>query len=161
MKKRIWILPVALAIWGVWALHAKTASASSASATGSALQRVIAALSIVKDADLNFGEAAQGAAAKTIAPAAADKARFTVSGEPGKAFNIVLPADSTVKMITDGGGSANKEIAVNAFTSFPATQGTLSGAGSLELGVGATRAALGASQQAGNYSGSFVVTVAY
>ncbi len=138
--------------------------ARAAQAIAQALQKVIAKLEIAKLSDLDFGEAPQGDVAKTIAPGASENgenASFNVVGEPDRAFTVRLPGDGTVKLETDGGGAANKEIAVSGFASFPATTGQLSASGSQMLFVGATRGQLLDNQQTGTYSGSFTVEVVY
>ncbi len=138
--------------------------ALAAQSIAQALQKVIAKLDIAKVSDLDFGEAPQGDVAKTVAPGASENgenASFNVVGEPDRTFTISLPEEGTVKLETDGGGAANKEIAVSSFASFPATTGQLSASGSQMLFVGATRAALLDNQQTGSYSGSFTVEVIY
>ena len=137
----------------------------AASTTANAVQQVIAAISIAQVSDMDFGSDVPGAAAKTVAPGTAEDAEnasFTVSGQASTAYTITLPSDGTVTMIT-GGGGANETIAVNSFASFPAAgaNGLLDGTGSQSLYVGATRAALGASQVVGAYTGSFTVDVVY
>ncbi len=63
--------------------------------------------------------------------------------------------------MTTGAGGTNQTIAVGTFTSFPSANGTLSNSGSQTLLVGATRAALSASQTPGTYTGTYTVTVVY
>lgn len=139
--------------------------AYGASATGNAVQVVTTAIAIAYVSDIDFGTAPQGDAAKTVAPGAAENATngsFTVTGTPSTAYTISLPADGVVTMTTAGGG-ANKTIAVDSFVSSPAAgaNGMTDGSGSQTLFVGATRAALGAAQVTGNYTGTFTVTVVY
>ena len=136
----------------------------AASAIGRAVQVVVASLTISKVSDLDFGTAPQGDIAKTVAPGAAENAEnasFDVVGNANAVYNITLPADGTIKMVTAGGGAPDKEISVDGFASFPAASGTLDVAGKQLLLVGATRAALLANQTPGNYAGDFTVTVAY
>jgi spore coat protein U-like protein len=142
-----------------------TNNAYAASTTGNAIQTVIAALSIANVSDLNFGSAPAGDVAKTVAPGASEDATngsFTVTGQASTAYTITLPVDGVVTMITAGGG-VDKTIAVDSFLSFPAAgaNGLLSSTGSQSLFVGATRAALGATQVAGAYTGTYTVTVVY
>lgn len=139
--------------------------AHAASTTGTAKQVVISALAITNVSDLDFGTAAPGDAAKLVAPGTSENAEngsFTVAGQANTAYTITLPADGTVTMVT-GGGGANETIAVDTFTSYPAAgaNGLLDGTGNQPLYVGATRAALGAGQVAGNYAGTYTVTVVY
>lgn len=86
----------------------------------------------------------------------ASAAQFTISGTPGAAFAITLPADGTV-LLGDGSGAT---LALNGFTSSPAGSGLLPGGGSQTISVGATLS-VGGQQTPGNYSGSFNVTVNY
>ncbi|MFZ4404455.1 MAG: DUF4402 domain-containing protein [Pseudobdellovibrionaceae bacterium] len=136
----------------------------AAVATGTITQTVNAALAITNVSDIVFGSAAAGDAAKTVLPGAVENATngsFNVTGQSGQAYTITLPADGTVTLVT-GVGGLNQTIAVNNFVSFPAAgaNGLLTGGTQLLL-VGATRAALGASQVAGSYTGTYSVTVVY
>lgn len=138
-------------------------NAFAASTTGTAKQVVVSALAIANVSDLDFGSAAAGDALKAVPAGAAENAEngsFNVTGQASTAYTITLPADGTVVMTT-GGGGANETIAVNSFTSFPSGTGMLDGTGAQTLLVGATRAALGASQVAGNYTATYTVTVVY
>jgi hypothetical protein len=138
-----------------------SAHAVAATAVSTMSATVIAALSISTNSHLNFGQATAGDAAKTIAAGDTASASFTVSGEANKTYTIVLPTNGSVTMTTGGGGTASKMIAVTSFTSSPSTTGSLGAGGTQTLRVGATRAALPASQASGSYSGSFTVTVLY
>jgi hypothetical protein len=131
----------------------------AASTTASALATVIQAIAIVKTADLNFGTASVGDVAKVILPADASAAVFNITGQPNTAFTIQLPA--TAVTMTTGIGGANRTISVSTFTSTPATTSTLSATGTATLRVGATRAALPATQIAGAYTATFTVSVIY
>lgn len=133
--------------------------AYGASATATARQVVITALSITNTSDLDFGTAPQGDPAKTVAPSDATAASFNVAGQSNYAYTITLP--STAQMTTAGGGTADKTINVSTFTSNPSSSGTLDAAGNQVLKVGATRDALLATQQPGSYTGTFTVTVIY
>lgn len=135
----------------------------AATATATATQSVILPITIAQVSDLDFGTAVQGDIAKTVAPGTAEDAEnasFTVTGEPSTAYTITLPANGVVTMSGSNGGT----IAVNDFVSFPAAGGgnTLPNTtGTVTLFVGATRAALGAGQTTGSYSGIFTVEVVY
>ena len=153
------------AILAITASFTFSSESHAVSATGTATQVVVAAISITNVSDLNFGTAVQGAVAKTVAPGAAENAEngsFTVSGQASTAYTITLPANGVVTMIT-GGGGANQTVAVNTFLSSPAAgaSGMIGAGGTQLLLVGATRAALGAAQIPGSYSGSYTVDVVY
>jgi spore coat protein U-like protein len=162
---------------------------STALGTANAKANILYAISISKIADLSFGDIVSDTSVQhvTIAPdgtrsgggtgdilassqSAIAAAKFTVSGSPGRAFGITLPADNTVT-ITSPGTSGMTPMNVDTFTSNPTgTGGTLSGsydsaatavtAGTATLTVGA-RLTVAASQVAGGYTGTFTVTVAY
>jgi hypothetical protein len=85
----------------------------------------------------------------------AASAQFTVSGTPGAAYAISLPANGTVALTGPGA-----DMALNGFLSSPTPLGTLSGGGSQMLSIGATLS-VGSNQTPGSYSGSFNVTVTY
>lgn len=129
-----------------------------------------AAISLTKNADLAFGDLTSGATTGTvkITPAGARSrtggvtvlastwgaASFTVSTPSGsRNYTIVLPGSAT---LTSGGGFT---MTVNTFTSTPNGSGKTNG-GTLQqtLTVGATLQ-VGANQQPGTYSGTFLVTV--
>lgn len=147
------------------AIFSFSSESRAANATGTARQVVTAAITITNVSDLDFGTAVQGDVAKTVAPGATENAEngsFTVSGQASTAYTITLPANGVVTMTT-GGGGANETIAVTNFLSFPAAgaNGMIGVGGTQLLLVGATRAALGASQVAGTYTGSYTVDVVY
>ncbi|MEK6706935.1 MAG: DUF4402 domain-containing protein [Bdellovibrionota bacterium] len=135
-----------------------------ANTAANALQVVIAALSIAKVSDLDFGEAPQGSPGKIVTPGTmenVENASFDVNGEPGRSFVIGLPANGSIKMLINGGGAPEKEIAVSDFQSFPSSSGTLGIDGKKKLFVGAARGSILGNQTAGAYSGAFSITVIY
>ncbi len=139
------------------------AANSSSSATALAKQTVIKAIHIIKQTDLNFGEAAQGDPSVTIDPNASGndkRASFSVSGEPNHEYDIFLP-EGSIKMTTLGGGPSQNEINVKNFQSFPSKKGRLSILGIQSIYVGATRDPLLRDQTPGQYQGEFKITVAY
>ena len=140
----------------------RTEIANAASDTADALATVIAAIAIAQASDLDFGEGVQGDSTKVVAASTSENsenASFNISVEGIRAYTITLPGSAT--MITAGGGTADKEIVVNTFTSFPSGTGALSVGGTQLLLVGGTRAALASNQMAGSYAGTFTVTVVY
>lgn len=84
-------------------------------------------------------------------------APFTVGGENDATFNISLPVNGTVVLTRTSG---SETMAVNSFVSSVGTSPTLSSSGTATFVVGATLT-VGANQVAGDYTGSFSVTVAY
>lgn len=140
-----------------------------ASRTRIMLVRVLTAITIVKAADLNFGETYDGDSSLTVGPGDANSgsgtalrgpASFTISGTNSHSYNVT--AISATTMTTGNGIGATKQIAVTSFVTNPTgAGGALSVGGTQTLSVGATRAAPVASQVAGSYSGSFTATVYY
>jgi hypothetical protein len=142
-------------------------------ATGSAT--VITPISILKTADMSFGNLAVSptisgtvtltpagirttdGAGGVVLPAAngtVAAASFTVSGLANSTYSISLPASYTISYLTNN-------MIVNAFTSTPSATGTLT-SGSQVIKVGATLN-VGAGQVAGTYvnAAGFGVTVNY
>jgi hypothetical protein len=85
--------------------------------------------------------------------AGASPASFSVSGEPGLVFAVILPSSATLS-------SDTSSMTIDAFTSSPDGTGVLDASGQREVRVGATLHVVG-QQPAGAYSGTFGVTVAY
>jgi len=139
---------------------------NTASDTGTTTASVISSLSVTNNTDLQFGEAIQQDAAKTIP--AASGATFTVNGEPSRFYNITVPADGTKYMVTDSGlGSLyNEQIQLSTFHFITSelnstTQGQLSTSGIDTIKIGATRAAIFGNQVKGAYVGTYPVTIIY
>lgn len=152
-----------------------TNAIAQVTATATAAATIITPIAISKTADMNFGNIAVNASLGTVAlPAAAAPVRtvtggctlpttagtvaaatFTVSGQPGFTYSILLPASVSLT----GPGPA---MTADTFVSSPtvAAGGLLTG-GSETLYVGATLH-VAASQTAGAYiSAAFNVTVNY
>ncbi|RSZ59907.1 DUF4402 domain-containing protein [Massilia atriviolacea] len=130
------------------------AQLSAAPAGGLAFGRFAAAGPGSVSVDAHGRRSAGGAV--LLLPSAAAPARFTISDSKPENANLVyivsLPAGATISA-----GAAS--MALTGFTSAPAGGGVLSG-GSQLLSIGATLQ-VGAGQAAGNYSGSFHITIEY
>lgn len=115
-------------------------------------------LTISATRGLSFSVAAPGDPAEVVSAASSQSASFDVKGESNASFNITLPS-APVTLKNAGGDS----ISVSSFTSSPTSPGQLSSAdpGVKTINVGATRNALPTNTKAGNYSGSFNVSVQY
>jgi len=141
-------------------------------ATGSVSANVVVPIALVKNVDMNFGNASvsvstggtvvltpsgtrsAGGAGVTL-PATAGTvaaAKFIVSGAPSYTYAITLPSNVTIS----GPGSAT--MMVNGFTSAPSASGTLSAVGTQTLSVGATLT-IAASQIPGIYANATAVPV--
>ncbi|WP_374076369.1 DUF4402 domain-containing protein [Bdellovibrio bacteriovorus] len=154
MKHVLFIATVATMIFSGY-------QAQAAQGLGKAKMRVVTAVAINKVSDLIFDDVGAGAAEETVPADSTDNAKnasFAITGEPSRPITVTLPSDGVVVMAT-GGGGADETIAVNSFTSNNVTQ--LDVAGNAELLVGATRAALSATQVAGDYEANFTVDVVY
>lgn len=150
-----------------------SASSFAQSATATATCTVLAAITITKIADMNFGNIVPGAAGTVvIAPegtrsvgsgtpvlsgGTVSAAVFTVSGTGSSTYSISLPPNGYT--ITNG----TQTMILNAFTSTPGGTGQLTG-GNQTLSVGATLSVgLISSNPPGVYTGTepFTITVAY
>jgi hypothetical protein len=166
MKKTLVTLALAVATLSAGSAFAQ---ANTASANANASARVVAAITLTKTADLNFGDVVAGASLGTVVmtPAGvrsatggttlgnggtAAAAAFNVGGVALATYAITLPAGPIV--ISFGANNMN----VTAFTGSKAT-GTLTG-GADSFTVGATLN-VAASQVAGSYTATFPVSVNY
>jgi hypothetical protein len=169
MKTRLLISTLVLAF-----ISFSTTSYSQEIATATATATVITPISILKNADMNFGNiAVQSATGGTVvldpagtrtstlgvtlpsANGTVSAAAFTVTGSGNSTYAITLPSSVT---LTHSGGV--ETMAASSFTSNPSATGALS-SGTQDIAVGATLT-VAAGQLAGVYtSGSFDVTVNY
>ena len=150
------------------AVPAAAAPGDSASTTGSATAQIVSPIQISHDAtSLNFGTIVPGTAAGTVtvnsgtgvatgdaeasvvtgATSSADS--FTVTGDSGRSYGIVLSGGSVVS-------GAN---AMTFTTSASKSSGTLTG-GTDSFTVGGALS-VGANQAGGTYSGTYDATVTY
>ncbi len=141
------------------------ANADSASATASAT--VAAPLTISKQADLSFGVIAPTGAPGTVTISTAgartssavdllsggstSAASFDIAGEGTSSYSITIPATATLT------GSGDDMIATLSDDA-PGSPALSGGAATVNIGA---ELAVGASQAAGAYSGTFSVTVSY
>ena len=146
-------------------------TAQAASDSANATATVFTPISITNTSDLAFGTFTPGAGGTVVistsgaasatggvvldGTSSTDFAGFNVGGNASDTYAITLPTSTT---ITDSSTGATMSVA--SFTSSPSGTSTLSGTGTGALQVGATLT-VGANQAAGNYSGTFNVTVEY
>jgi hypothetical protein len=169
MKTQIRIIALALLLTGI-----SISTFAQVNATANASATIITPIAISKAVDMNFGNVAVSATAGTVIitpqssrsltggvtlPTTAGTvaaASFNVTGAANYTYNITLPSSGLI--ITNG----TDNMTVNAFTSNPATTGTLNASGQQTLNVGATLN-VAASQPAGSYTSAspFIVTVNY
>jgi hypothetical protein len=161
---------LALSVTATAALAQQSSDQTSAGASAT----IVAAISIVKNVDLNFGAVVpDGAAPGTVVltpaaspvrtpttlklgnPTGVAAARFTVTGEAGSDYTVTLPASAVIT-----NGTPADDMTIDNFTSSPS-----GGAGHLTVTtqtvyVGGTLN-VAAAQPAGIYTGTFNVTVSY
>ncbi len=147
---------------------AVSAEAATSSATANANAKIISAITVTKNTDLNFGTAVSSAAGGTVTvtPVVAatqtcvgvtctgggqTSAQFSIAGAAGTVAVITVPA--TVSL-TSGGNSMTA-----ALTSSAATLPLL-GTAADAFQVGGTLT-VGLAQATGSYTGTFTVSVAY
>lgn len=168
MKKANKIVTLAILLF----LGFAGSSFAQIAANASVSVTLVTPISISKTTDMNFGNVAVSAslAGTVVLPTSGPRttggaggvtlpantgtvsaAAFTVSGQGNYTYTITLPSSVT---ITDG----THNMTVNAFTSNPATTGTLSAGGSQTLLVGATLNVT-AGQAAGTYTNATGVSV--
>jgi hypothetical protein len=160
------------------ALRAQASGTQSATATVTA--RVFAPLTIVKNADLRFGNLYAPYAAKSVAytddAASGGRAKFTIGGEGGAEISLVVNVPSSLASGTntlpvgsfelrhhtsdvDNAGSDVALAAGNNTVTFTLT-GTTGAAGNRWVRVRGT-ASPGVSQATGNYTANLLVTINY
>lgn len=169
-----------LIAFGIVASASSAMAQSSATASANATATIIRPITLTAQRDLAFGAVVPGAAVGTMVLTAASttvasvtggvtqpgtqsgavsSAQFKVDGEGGFTYSITLPASAAT--ITDG---ASHNMTVDTWTSDIGATGTLSNAlgaaGTQTFYVGGTLH-VAATQVAGNYTGTFSVTVAY
>jgi hypothetical protein len=166
MKKVI----LAALVLGLLSAGSAFAQLNTASASANANARVVAAITLNKTADLNFGDVVAGGTLGTVVMSTvgartvtggttlgnangAAVAAFTVGGVASATYAISLPSGATT--ISSGGNN----MTVDTWTGSKAT-GTLSAGGSDNFTVGGTLH-VAANQAAGSYTGTFSVSVNY
>jgi hypothetical protein len=143
--------------------------AQAADATSSATAKVVTPITVSNTAALAFGSfsagsggtiliGTDGARSKTagvvlLNSSTGAAAAFAVNGENNTTYTISLP---TTVSVSDG----TNTMSLGSFVSNPSGTGTLSGSGAQTINVGATLT-VASSQAAGNYTGSFNVSVEY
>lgn len=155
---------IALAAAALTALTVGSTAANAATATATAKAKILGQITVTKTADLDFGTVVVGATGGTVAVDSAGArtcatallcsgtstaARFTVSGTNGQV--VTVASDSSVSLTS---GSNN----MSASLSPSVSSMTLAGSDSFNVGGTLT---VPANQAAGNYSGTFAVTVNY
>lgn len=101
------------------------------------------------------GVRSKGGGVTLVSSGSGSAASFNVSGNASASYAITLPGNGVVSLT-----SGAHAMAVSAFTSNPALNGLLNGAGMQSLAVGATLH-VGSGQASGSYAGTFDVTVEY
>jgi spore coat protein U-like protein len=174
MKKTVFLLASLFVMaCGIQSVKAQT---QTGSATANATATILQAVSITKNADLNFGKiiadptaagqvAIQTDGTRTIAAGNVvlfdtesehQAASFTASGTAGRTYSLSLPADGSVLLTRTGG---TETMTIEGFVH--SANGTLDATtGEETFNVGGTLK-VGANQAPGQYTGTFTVTAAY
>ena len=164
MKTRNILMAAALV-----AVVAAPVSVNAASDSATASATIAAAVTVTKQSDLEFGLISPTASAGTVtisdagartgdanvellSGATPSQASFLVNGAASQSISVTIPASASLT----GPGT---DMTATLSQTEAGTQ-TLDGSGNFTVDVGATLA-VGASQTAGAYSGSFNVTVVY
>ena len=171
MKK---LLAFAIVILG---FSAASFAQSQLSDNGTATAKIIAPLRIVKGTNLRFGTLATSGTAGTVKISTAGgrtaetgsinlykqadastfgAGTFTVTGEAGTLYHIVLPLDGAVTLA----GAVAGTMAVNKFESDPPAATSTTLATPTTIYVGAT-ISVGATQAVDDYSSTYTVSVVY
>jgi len=168
IKKLFFVPLVTMAI----TLTSGNISFAQASATAAVSATVIVPVSLAKNDDMNFGNAAVSASAGGVVilnsassrsasgtgvtlPATTGTvtaANFTVSGAPSYTYAITLPSTASIT------GPSSSTMTVNSFTSTPSGTGTLSTGGTQTLTVGASLSVT-AGQHTGTYTNASAVPI--
>jgi Mat/Ecp fimbriae major subunit len=143
-------------------------SAQAATASASATAKILTQVTVTKTADLDFGTIAIGTSGGTVTVGNTDNrtcgaglvcsasvvsAKFTVAGTASQ--NVGITADPSVTLNRAGGGAS-----MSATLATSASTATLSTGGAASFAVGGVLT-VGGTQQAGDYTGTFNVTVNY
>jgi hypothetical protein len=158
--------------------HAALAQPNSASASANASATVIQPITLTKNTDLAFGAIVRpslGANTVTIDPQSGtrtisgtgdgalttnqtvSRATYAVGGEGGMAFSITVPTSFTM---TRAGGSETLPVALTASNRSGSLTGATGSAGSANFSIGGSLP-LSSATIAGDYTGTFDVTVGY
>jgi hypothetical protein len=165
------VILMALNAINVNAQNTATVSDANASAT------IITKITLAKDAEMSFGEIVANTEATivtlglngnlsietgenkaTLFPGTTGiAATFDVTGEAGRNYGITLPNDGDVVL---SGPSGSIPMVVSSFITSTLSGNTLDGSGLGTFAVGA-QLTVGAGQLAGDYTGTYEVTVTY
>ena len=147
-------------------------SALAATDTGTANARIVTPITVTEATQMNFGDIQPEAGATTVTLSTAGVATpsgatvvtgspsqgvFTVTGTEAATYSITLPADGIVQLT--GPGPA---MDVDGFNHDAGGTPTIGVGGTSTLNIGAVLSVAGsATQTAGDYSGTYDVTVDY
>jgi len=171
--KNVFVSVIALAIIILLPCRAMGQVSSTAASVGIDA-KVIAPISITNTTALNFGTVSRSTASGTVilaldgtrsstggatvlSSSSFSAAAFSVTGENSATYSVTTPKSTDAVTLTRQNGNGETMTVTNFINNSPTS---LSEAGTATFLVGATLN-LGANQIAGNYTGSFSVTVAY
>lgn len=175
MRSLKWVIGASAALALAQTVQAQP---TSASATATASATVIQPITLVKTTDLAFGALVRpslGSNTVTIDPNSGNRsitgtgdasmttnqtvsrATYSVAGEGGSTFSVTVPTSFTMRR---AGGSETLPVALNASAIAGALSGSIGSVGSANFSIGGSLP-LSATTVAGNYTGTFDVTVGY
>src|SRR5690606_23828974 len=128
--------------------------------------RILAGLSLTKNADLNMGIYAPGAGTVTVSPTSPNAGKFTATGTPTTGVSVTYPATITLTSGTRTlsltpalrGAAADNQAGSSVVSSGSTV--TLSASGRYYFWLGGSTA-IGAAAGTGTYTGTFTLTVQY
>ncbi|MFZ4761427.1 MAG: DUF4402 domain-containing protein [Alphaproteobacteria bacterium] len=152
------------------ASHVNVAQAQTASANFTANAQIASSITVSNTRALSFGNNTPGAGGTVVVDVTGTRtnvgtvatggtvntAQFSISGAPSTAYNVTLPATST---LTGPGTPMSVAFAASQLTGGALTR-TINGTGTDSFDLGGTLS-VASSQTAGSYSGLFTLTVAY
>ena len=143
-------------------------AANAGTVTGHANAEILPAISISEDTQMNFGKIAVDTSAQNVPISAAGAitcpSQYTCTGTPAAGGFTATGQPSTAVTISFSSGDtltgAGDPMALGTFVHSAGGSPALGAGGTLAFNVGATLA-VGASQAAGSYAGTYTVTVNY
>lgn len=176
MRSLSWAIGAAAALAMAQAAQAQAPSSASATAAGSAT--VVQPITLVKNTDLAFGSLVRpsiGSNTVTIDPTTGARtlsgagdasltanqtsslASYSVAGEGGATFSVTVPTSFSM---TRTGGSETLPVSLSASAVSGALSGSIGSSGSANFSIGGSLP-LSSATVAGDYTGTFDVTVGY
>lgn len=141
----------------ICSLVSKSSFSEGMASTAGVKLKIISSINISNTKGISF---AASLSSQTVDPEDSSSAKFTLSGESSKSYNIVLPQSRTA--IKKKYSSGNKKLIVNNFTSSKSgNSGVLNSKGIDSFKIGASTESFGGRKVAEAFSSLFTVTIVY